>query len=218
MTASFPKGNSAFAEWVKNLLAYMQAHLTEFSIQSAVLTPLLELYAAFLAAYNRALDPNKGPVDVAERNRTRAVFEKALRDFINAFLLYSPFVSDKDWDEMGLPIHDTKPTPTPVPTSFPEYSLDTSTPLRLVVRFWDNVSKQKAKPHGVHGAEIRWEEREAEPTKAEDLANSDFATRTPRSFAFTGDNQGRKVYFCLRWENNKGEKGPWGAIVHAIVP
>jgi hypothetical protein len=23
---------------------------------------------------------------------------------------------------------------------------------------------------------------------------------------------------CPRWENNKGEKGPWGKIVKAIIP
>jgi hypothetical protein len=213
-----PGRDADFFDWEKILLAYLQAHLTAFAIQQVVLTPLLALQTEFETAYARYLDPNRGPVDIAEKNRARAAFEKALRDFIKAFLLYSPYVSDKDRDEMGLPIHDTKPTPVPVPTSFPEYSVDTSTPLRLVMRFWDSATKQRAKPKGVHGAEIRWEEREDAPAKAEDLANSDFATRTPRTFAFTGDNQGRKVYFCLRWENNKGEKGPWGAIVHAIVP
>ncbi|MDR1216815.1 MAG: hypothetical protein LBK25_09050 [Treponema sp.] len=216
--ANIPKSYPAFSDWEKNLLTHVQAHLTEFAIQQAVLTPLLALQTEFETAYARSLDPNRGPVDIAERNRARAAFEKALRAFIKAFLQYSPYVSDKDRDEMRIPIHDTTPTPVPVPTTFPEYSIDTSTPARLVVRFWDEASKQRGKPKGVHGAEIRWEEREDTPAKAEDLANSDFATRTPRTFAFTGDNQGRKVYFCLRWENNTGEKGPWGAIVHAIVP
>jgi hypothetical protein len=127
-----------------------------------------------------------------------------------------PFVSDKDRDAMRLTTHDAKSTP--VPTSFPRYSIDTSTSARLYVHFWDSASKHCGKPKGVRGAEIRWEERASAPAKAEDLSNAAFATRTPRAFAFTGDNQGRRVYFCLRWENSKGEKGPWGAVVSAIVP
>jgi hypothetical protein len=147
--ANIPKSNPAFSDWEKNLLTHVQANLTTFAIQPVVLDPLLVLQTEFETAYARALDPNKGSVDIAERNRARAAFEKALRAFIKAFLLYSLYVSDKDRDEMQIPIHDTTPTPTPVPTTFPEYSLDTSTPARLVVHFWDEASKQKAKPKGV---------------------------------------------------------------------
>jgi hypothetical protein len=213
-----PKKDSVFSIWVKMLLAYVQSHLKVFNIQDGVFQPLLDLHTKFEDAYAKSLDPNKGVVDTAEKNRSREVFEKALRSFIKAFLLYSPFVSDKDRDEMQLPVHDTTPTPTPPPTTFPQYSIDTSIPSRLYVHFWDEESKRRGKPKGVHGAEVRWEMREEAPAKAEDLSASDFATRSPRAFSFTGDQQGRRVYFCLRWENNRGEKGPWGAIISAVIP
>jgi hypothetical protein len=213
-----PKKDSVFEVWVKSLLAYVQAHLTAFNIQDAVFQPLLDLNMAWETAYAKTLDPNKGAVDVADKNRARDTLEKALRSFVKAFLLYSPFVSDTDRDEMQLPIHDTKPTPVPPPATYPEYSLDTSVPSRLFVHFWDEASKQRGKPRGVHGAEVRWELRDEAPAKAEDLSNSDFATRTPHTLVFTGDKQGQRVYFCLRWENNKGEKGPWGAVMSAVVP
>jgi hypothetical protein len=196
----------------------VQAHLTAFNIQEVVFKPLLDLNADWEAAYAKALDPNKGTVDVADKNRARNALEKAVRAFVKAFLLYSPFVSDKDRDEMQIPIHDTKPTSVSPPTTFPEYSVDTSIPSQLTVGFWDAESKRRGKPKGVHGAEIRWELRESAPAKAEDLINSDFTTRTPHTLVFTGDKQGQRVYFCLRWENSKGEKGPWGAIMSAVIP
>ena len=213
-----PTKDAAFAAWIRNLLPYVQAHLTAFNIQDAVFQPLLTLNSAWETAYAKALDPNRGPVDIAEKNRVREALEKELRSFIKAFLLYSPFVSDKERNEMQLPIHDTKPTPVPPPTTFPEYSVDSSIPNQLTVRFWDAVTKQRGKPRGIHGAEIRWELREDAPAKVEDLVNSSFTTRTPYALVFTGDKQGHRVYFCLRWENNKGEKGPWGALVSAVVP
>ena len=127
-------------------------------------------------------------------------------NFIKAFLLYSPFVSDKHRSEMQLPIHHS--TPVPPPATFPEYSVDSSVPNRLTVRFWDAATKQLGKPHGIHGVEIRWELREDVPAKAEDLVNSDFTIRSPYTFVFTGDKQGKRVYFYLCWDNNKGEKYP----------
>jgi hypothetical protein len=213
-----PRKDSAFAVWASVLIAYVRDHLAAFNIQDSIFQALFILYTVFETAYNRTLDANKGVVDIAEKNRARAAFEKALRGFIKAFLLYSPFVSDKDRDEMRIPIHDTTATPTPPPTTYPEYTIDTSTPAQLSVHFWDKASKRRGKPKGIHGVEFRWEMRENEPANAEDLNNSDFATRTPRLFSFTKDKQGKRVYFCLRWENSKGEKGPWGALIHAVVP
>jgi hypothetical protein len=31
-------------------------------------------------------------------------------------------------------------------------------------------------------------------------------------------DRGKTVYFCLCWENNRGEKGPWSEIVFAVIP
>jgi hypothetical protein len=35
---------------------------------------------------------------------------------------------------------------------------------------------------------------------------------------FDESQRGEKVFFCLRWENAKGAKGPWGEIYSAIIP
>jgi hypothetical protein len=56
------------------------------------------------------------------------------------------------------------------------------------------------------------------PTGVAALVNSSFDTRTPFTLEFDDAERGHTVYFCLRWENTRGEKGPWGEIVSAIVP
>ncbi|MDR2362267.1 MAG: hypothetical protein LBD91_06005 [Prevotellaceae bacterium] len=33
-----------------------------------------------------------------------------------------------------------------------------------------------------------------------------------------GQHCGKTVYFALRWENTRGEKGPWSDIMSATVP
>jgi hypothetical protein len=213
-----PSKDAAFAAWAANMMDITEAQLDEFHVPQDQFTPLKGLHTAFDAAYAKALEPNRGPVDIADKNTARAALEKALRGFIKAFLEYSPYVSDHWRREMGLPVHDTKPTPVPAPSSIPEYDFDTSVPGRLTLRFWDKGSERRGKPAGVHGAEIRWEVRDDPPAKEDDLVNSDIATRSPHSYTFTGDKRGQKVYFCLRWENGTGKKGPWGAVLSAVIP
>ncbi|MDR2184295.1 MAG: hypothetical protein LBO80_01305 [Treponema sp.] len=47
-----------------------------------------------------------------------------------------------------------------------------------------------------------------------DSESSDF---DPESSDFDGES-GNTVYFCLRYENSKGEAGPFGPVFSAVVP
>jgi hypothetical protein len=40
--------------------------------------------------------------------------------------------------------------------------------------------------------------------------------KTVRVYSET--ERGKPVYYAGRWQNEKGEKGPWGDIVSAIIP
>jgi hypothetical protein len=68
------------------------------------------------------------------------------------------------------------------------------------------------------GVEIRWAILDAPPVVIDDLLHSTFSTRSPHMFEFKGNDRGKTVYFCLCWLNTRGQKGPWGEIVSAIIP
>jgi hypothetical protein len=53
---------------------------------------------------------------------------------------------------------------------------------------------------------------------ADELVHSSFDTHTPFKLKFNGHERGKTVYFALRWENTRGEKGPWSAVISAIIP
>jgi hypothetical protein len=60
----------------------------------------------------------------------------------------------------------------------------------------------------------------APPVTGEDLPHSTFTHRKRCRFDFSGDS-GNTVYFCLRYENEKGGKageGPFGPLFSAIIP
>jgi hypothetical protein len=129
-----------------------------------------------------------------------------------------PLVSDDDRRSMGIAIRDTTRTPVKPPKTYPEFIVDSSMIRCLTISFWDLGSKSKAKPQGVHGAEIRWAILDKAPLTIDELVHSNFDTSSPFELTFDDTERGKSVYFCLRWESTRGDKGPWSEIVMAIIP
>ena len=50
------------------------------------------------------------------------------------------------------------------------------------------------------------------------LVNSQFTCRKKEVFVFSPADSGSTAYFCIRLENGKGEKGPWGPVISAVIP
>jgi hypothetical protein len=125
----------------------------------------------------------------------------------------------EDRKAMGLPIHKSGRTPAPVATDAPDVDVDTSTIGRLNILFFEKGSKhKKAKPAGQHGVEIAWIQRDTPPTRWDELLHSNIDTNSPFTLVFENDLRGKTVYFALRWENTRGEKGPWSEIQNTIIP
>ncbi|MDR0410723.1 MAG: hypothetical protein LBH75_01955 [Treponema sp.] len=213
-----PHSDGVFLEWAKTLLAYVSPKLMAFNIPQEALTPIQGLFTTYETAFEAAQNPNRGKVDVLNKNEAKEALTQSLRFFIKAYLTYNPAVSDTDKKNMGLPLHDSTRTPVPVPTTIPEIELDSSIIRQVTAAFRDAGSKKRGKPAHVHGVELRWGLLDNPPLSVEDLKNSAFDTASPYTFTFDETERGKALYICPRWENNKGDKGPWGEIYKAIIP
>jgi hypothetical protein len=127
-------------------------------------------------------------------------------------------VTDEDRRNMWLPIHKTARTTTAMISSVPEAIVKMPSPAVLEIEFRGAGAKNKAKPEGMHGCEIRGVISESPVTEWGQLADSYFDTHSPLKINFTGEDRGKRFYFALRWENNRGEKGEWSEIYFAIIP
>jgi hypothetical protein len=213
-----PHADGAFLEWSKTLVAYVTVKLTGFNIPQEALTPVQGLLTAYETVFAAVQNPNRGKVDVLNKNEAKEALAAALRTFIKAYLTYNPAVTDADKENMGLPLHDGTRTPEPVPTTIPELELDSSVIRQITTPFRDAGSEKRGKPAHVHGIELRWDLLDNAPSSVEDLKNSAFDTASPYTFTFDEAERGKALYICPRWENNKGDKGPWGEIYKAIIP
>jgi hypothetical protein len=213
-----PQSDGAFLEWAKTLVAYANPKLANFNIPAGTFTPIQTQLTAYETAFEAAQNPNRGKVDVLNKNEARDTLKTSIRSFVKAYLAYNPAVSDADKENMGLPLHDGTRTPVPAPTTIPEVELDSSVIRQIAVHFKDTGSEKRGKPVHVHGIELRWALLDNAPASVEDMKNSAFDTATPYTFTFDETDRGKALYICPRWENNKGDKGPWGEIVKAIIP
>jgi hypothetical protein len=131
----------------------------------------------------------------------------------------NPAVSDETRVEMGLPILDKTPTRPPVPTTRPILQVDTSQRLQHILSWRDETTVTgKAKPKGVRGAQI-W--NFVGPTPPADPAEFQFValdTKTPYLLEYEASDAGKLASYVMRWENTRGEFGPWSETVSATIP
>jgi len=55
------------------------------------------------------------------------------------------------------------------------------------------------------------------PATADDLPHSVFTRRRRHQFDFMGES-GNRVFISICYENSKGERGPFGPMMHAVIP
>jgi hypothetical protein len=219
-TDFIPRSDIEFNKWQENFLQKLELIMIRLKIPITVVSALREVWGQWTTTFQAASDPDTATkIAVKDKQKARKTYEKALRDFIKFYVAYNPETTDHDREEMGIPVHKTTRTPAEVAKTYPEFEIDSHTLRLLIIHFYDQGEKKtKAKPAGQHGAEIRWAMLDTPPASLKDLANSSFDTHTPFTLDFDESERGKMVYFVLRWENTRGEKGPWSPIHNAIIP
>ena len=123
-----------------------------------------------------------------------------------------PNVTDESKQAIGITVSDGTRTSVGVPTTAPVGRIEQANRLEHTLNFADSTTPtSKAKPAGVRGCQVWVKIGTAPPASASELHYLATDTRTPYVAQFdTADN-------WLRWENTKGETGPWSAAVSATI-
>jgi hypothetical protein len=218
-----------FDKWLKFMCQYVASRTSGSPpawthIPPAVVEQQDRNYADWYAVYSKIIGPHTQEDTLAKNNKKQAV-KALIRPFVNQYLRFPP-VADEDRLAMGIPNRDTKPTRVLPPTSQAE--ADMTFPgihlLELVkIRKVGTISDDPRSDHGVsvhigivdavHG---KWR-ISAPPSTGEDMPYAVFTREKKLRLDLDGES-GKIVYLCLRYENSKGEAGPFGPILHAVVP
>jgi hypothetical protein len=194
-----------------------QANTTAFGWKPAEVADALTKITAFLTARATYAEVDSTANRMA-KDEAKDAARGEMRDFANSNIRYNKQMREEDKVVYGIHRPDRTSTPAGEPESYPEAEADTSVMRQVTINFWDSATKKRGKPHGVHGAEIRWAFLDRVPSSVDELINSGFDTASPFTLKFDECQRGQRVYFCLRWETNTNLKGPFGEIYSAVIP
>ena len=205
-----------------------------WNIPSADQTELVTLSGTARTMLEQAQSSARTPVITEACREAFAALIEKMRFIKSRFFVVPPLANT---DIIALELHPKDTTRTPVPPPAAQAEADITRPgVHLLELHLRAVSGSPPDPHradygyriyygimpqgGAATAAATGVKRELvrDPLSGEELPHSKFTRRKKELFDFPAEDTGKTVYFCIRYENAKGESGPWGPMFSSIIP
>jgi hypothetical protein len=215
-----PENEKDFVPWSTNYMLNLTALVSTIKVPPEAVSALGALYNDFEEKYNIAEnETTRNKLTVAAKNAALKKLKAGIRQMTKEYIISNHLVTDEQLLQLGLPIHDKKPTPVPTPTSRVVAEAKVIGPGEIDFHIRDEgAGKSLAKPHGVTGCEGGFLISDTEPANWDDLVHSVYTTTSVLKLQFPNDQRGKRLWIAFRWENTRGEKGPWCEIMNVIIP
>ena len=218
MADYLPRPDGDFDAWQTNFGDYLNANLAAVGLTAGDVAALNAARAGWDAARPAHAAAQAAAAAARQtKDDARAALTAATRTLV-ARLQSSPQVDDAERRSLGLTVRDTVRTPSPTPGTRPRVRVVTHERLRHVIHFADEAAPTRsAKPPGVRGVQIWVKIGDPPPTGPSELNFVATATRTPHTHDFAGGDANKVAHYMLRWENTRGETGPWSETASATI-
>ncbi|MHB9296107.1 hypothetical protein PilKf_01861 [Pillotina sp. SPG140] len=208
---------------------------TKTWIPPEILTSFLAVLAAAKAILAVVKSGERTASSVVKCNEAFKELETEMRFIKKHFLLIPPLVL-ADLPTLLLPLPDDTHTPISPPTGQPAItitypggphvvqihlaSLSGTEPLNSRGDYGYAVYRGVMPPGGAtleQAASVKHYLMTA-PLSGDELLHYRFTRRKKELVDFSAEESGMTVYFCARYENQKGQFGVWGPVVSAVIP
>ncbi|MDR0376038.1 MAG: hypothetical protein LBH85_10045 [Treponema sp.] len=215
-------GDADFDSGLENLVDYVVAKTSGGSpawphVPQSAVASLASARAAWRAAYQKTFGAHT-PVDTEAKNDARKAAAAITRPFIAQYLMFPP-VSNEDRTAMRLHNRDTRPTPIGEPKTRPVIT-DIRALGGFQVKIWfrdETTPDSRAIPYGCNGCLLNfaWSREQIGDVSA--LTQTKLLTHSPFTLTFPPEAQANFLSCAARWQNEKGELGPWSDIQHVVI-
>lgn len=210
----FPSKEAERDAYFRNCNTYLGEHATRLSVKPDAITTLDRDFSNWTDLYQQSQNEETSTkLIVANKN---AAMEKIMQTFKTIYgdIPQSALTAD-DRSVLKLEERSTTRTPAPVPTTFPVGKINSTNRLEHSISFTNEDGKH-GKPEGVRGCQI-WC-KEGEPALDEkQLLFLGTDTASPFLKKYLIADAGKTIHYWLRWENTRGETGPWSSIISATI-
>jgi len=214
-----PRSKTAMLAMARNWLAKFNVKKHDWDIPDDVV--------ANLAAKINALETLLA-IPAADRtptiNAKIKTAEKALADTmrdIKKRYLFAPPLADADLVSLELKPRDPHNTPIPAPMVRPAATVKLLGAGAFDIHIAPERDISKNDKRSCHGCEIVYELFEhgaPAPTSETQLKKNKFVRKQKVSFVFQPQDSSKTAYFAMRYENSKGDAGPWCPIFPVLIP
>jgi hypothetical protein len=220
-------------EWIGYLTPERR---TAWGILAEYFIELGTLFGTAQALLQKAMnDSERTHVVTVELQGAFEALTSAMRHFRDRWFKMPP-LTEADWAALGFRKKDTHHTPIPPPRGTPVVTLTyPGGPHVLLAHLAPLVPSEELNPASDYGYAIyvgvmphggaTLEEAASEkhylmapPKDGKGLRHYRFSRRRDERIYFDAEDAGKTAYVCSRYENGKGEAGPWGPVTSAIIP
>jgi hypothetical protein len=209
--------------------------LPPWDIPPGRVTKFQGLLATAKDALAKAMDSGERTKEItALCNQACKALEEEMRDIKRRFFL-SPPLDAAELAGLQLPERDTRPTTVPVPVDQCEIEIALWRPHQLGLKFRAVSTSGAEAEKANYGFRLYWgvlppggasveaatgpkRELMKAPLSGEELPHSKFTRRKKELLDFPQEDSGKAAYFCARFENSKGDAGPWGVMARGVIP
>jgi hypothetical protein len=215
-----PDRDADFDGWLANLTSYVDGRVTAGAwthIPAEKVTALKGHNTDWHTAYAKTLGPHTS-VDTEEKNDRRKVAEGFVRPFVQQYLKFEP-VTNEDRTAMNLHNRDTTRSPIGKPATRALITdLKALGGFQVEVRFRDEAAPDShAIPYGYNGCLLNYTWGLEKVMDYSLLKETKLMTRNPWTLDFPPEGEGKFLSCATRWQNERGELGPWGDIQHIVI-
>lgn len=230
----FPGTRKAQIELAQDWIVILLAKTLSENVPDAMVTELQRLLGIADAALKAAALSDRTAVTTAN---CKAAFDalSAQMRYIKSHYFLSPPLTDANLIALKLKPRDETHTPVPAPTSQATADVSLSGIHLLELHFHPTANSEPDPRLNDYGYRYYWgvmppggasvedatgikRELMNVPTAGALLPFSKFTRRKKELIDFAEGDSGKKAFFCVRYENAKGEPGPWGPVFSAVIP
>jgi hypothetical protein len=186
-------------------------------IPPAAVDPLVSARTGWHTAYQKTFGAHT-PVDTEAKNDERKAAAAVTRPFIAQYLMFPP-VTNEDRTAMGVHNKDTHPSPIVEPKTRPVIT-DIRALGGFQVKIWfrdETTPESRAVPYGYNGCLLCFTWGKEPATTVSTLTQTQLMTHSPFTRTLPPEAQASFFSCAARWQNEKGELGPWSDIQHVVI-
>lgn len=213
-----PPSDGGYDAWLLNFSTKLTASPTTYGLVAGDATIVAAQYTAWHAAFLAAVTPaTRTPVTVAAKDTSRATTTAIVRPYAQLISKNSA-VSDANKVSIGVNPNSSIPTPVPPPSAIPVLGLDSSVPGVQSLRYTNPAAPtSRAKPDGTISLQLFRSAAVVLPT--DPLLGIFLGAFTKLPVIATNDPSmsGKLARYWARWQNRKGDVGPWSDPLDVVL-